>query len=143
MKKNAVQIVSMIVLTISIAAVSASAQLATSYTGKIPFDFNAGKVAFKAGEYKIRLADPTSDNGLLVISDSKGRNAKIVMPLLRAADWKSGFSMLIFNRYDGQNFLSEIVTPTLNAEFRKTEAERQLVLRQDSRRETIAVKNLK
>ena len=143
MKKNAIQIISMIVLTITCAVISTNAQSANAYKGTIPFDFTAGKVSFKAGEYKIRLANPNSDNGVLVISDSKGSNAKIVMSLSRATDWKSVFSMLIFNRYEGQNFLSEIVTPTLNAEFRMTGAERQLARQQDSQRETFAVKNSK
>jgi hypothetical protein len=143
MKKIAIQIMSLVVLTVSFAVVSANAQAGVRCIGNIPFDFNVGKTSFKAGDYTIRFVDPSSENGAVVISDSKGMTSKIVMSIPKDLNAQSGVSNIVFNRYDDRYFMSEISTPTMAAAFSQSNVERQLAKKRESQRETVAVKRQK
>jgi hypothetical protein len=137
MKNTAIKIMSAVLLTVAFAAASASAQNAKRYTAYIPFDFNIGKVSFAAGEYKISHLNPAQEMGSVLIQSADGKVGKLTMA--GAASQAVGTrSELIFNRYDGQYFLAEIITPAISVAFRPTTGERELARRIGSGREAIS-----
>jgi hypothetical protein len=88
-----------------LAMTSVSAQTLGRVEVKIPFDFTAGKVTFKAGNYSIKRVS----NNALAIRSIDGRTNKLVdAPLaLGARDSKAG-ERLVFNQYGDQYFLSQV-----------------------------------
>ena len=143
MKNTAIKLMSLAVLTFSLAVISAQAQSAIRYAANIPFDFFVGKEWFKRGEYKVQLANPQSANGAIMISSADGKDTRIFMSTEKYVNPKNAMSSLIFNRYDTQYFLSAVVTPTLGADFPKSSNERQMAKRQTSETEVVAVRNQK
>ena len=85
-----------------LAITSVQAQTPSRIEVKIPFDFAAGNVLFKAGTYSIKRV---SDNAL-AIRNIDGKTSKlIVAPLsIGSRDFKTG-ERLVFNQYGTQYFL--------------------------------------
>lgn len=138
MKKTVLQIWLAIVLAVGL-TVSAQAQISTEYRARISFDFNVGKTAFKAGDYVIGLINPKSDQQTLAIRDAKGRSNKFFTILPKETNAGRRTAKLVFNRYENQYFLSEMITPTLGADFLKSKQEERLAQNQKPNQETIAI----
>lgn len=84
---------------------SVEAQTPSRVEAKIPFDFAAGKVLFKAGTYSIKKV---SDN-TVAIRSSDGKTTKLIdAPLtIGSRDSKAG-ERVVFNQYGNQYFLSQV-----------------------------------
>ncbi len=107
MTKKALAIASVVVLSMAVATVSARAQASFPLGANIPFDFVVGKQTLPAGEYRI---EQLSSDGVLLVRSTDGHTSIIVMTMAALAnDWQSE-SKLVFNRYGGQYFLSQIWT---------------------------------
>ena len=101
----------------------------------MPFDFKVGGQTFQAGDYVLGLMNPTA----LTIRDMKSGNAKFISIMPRENNERLNVSKLVFNRYGDRYYLSEMITPTLGAEFRKTKNEVLIAEKQKSKSETVAV----
>ncbi len=119
---------------------SAQAQMKTQYRAHVPFDFKVGGQAFQAGVYVLGLTNPSSNNRALTIREMNGGEAKIIMMIPKENNERLNVSKLVFNRYGDRYYLSEMITPTLGAEFRKTKNEALIAEKQKSKSETVAVK---
>ena len=139
MKKKVIQICSLVGLLIGL-MVSAQAQTGTQYRAHIPFDFNVGNKTLPAGDYVIGLTNQAFNQDMLTIREAKSGEAKIVQLVPRAANGMSEISKLVFNRYNDQYFLAEMITPTLKGIFQKTKVEGSLAKKQKALKETVAMK---
>jgi hypothetical protein len=107
MKRKALAIASVVVLSMAVASVSARAQASFPLAANIPFDFVVGKQTLPAGEYRI---EQLSSQSVQLIRSTDGHTSTIVMTMAALAnDWQSE-SKLVFNRYGDQYFLSQIWT---------------------------------
>ncbi|MBA3694390.1 MAG: hypothetical protein H0W77_13300 [Acidobacteria bacterium] len=120
--------------------ISAQAQMRTQYRAHVPFDFKVGGQSFQAGDYVLGLTNPSTDNRALTIRDINSGKAKIILIMPRENNERLNVSKLVFNRYDDRYYLSEMITPTLGAEFRKTKNEVLIAEKQKSKSETMAIK---
>ena len=76
MKKQAYQIIALLILTASL-AMAAQAQTAgrTKLRATIPFEFTVGEKMMPAGEYTIARINPSSDRTVLQLRSNDGRNS--------------------------------------------------------------------
>lgn len=127
MRKKALAIALLVVLSMAVVAVSARAQASLPLTANIPFEFVVGNQTLPAGEYRIeRLLSGRPDVLLIRGKDSHALTAVMTMAVL-AKDWQAE-SKLIFNRYGDHYFLSQIWTQGDNSgrELYKTPRETEL-----------------
>jgi hypothetical protein len=139
MKRKIIQMGSLIGLLIGL-TFAAQAQLGVQYRAQIPFDFNVGNKTFAAGDYIIGVTDKTSGQGSLTIRAAKGGAAKVIMVIPKQTDARRAAARLVFNRYENQYFLTEMITPTLGAEFQKTKIEDRFARERKPKRETVTMK---
>jgi hypothetical protein len=105
MKKQFIRTTAILGLFLVLAISSANAQTAGRVEVNIPFDFSAGKVTLKAGDYSIKR---TSGNALVIRSVDGKTNALISAPMeIGSRDYKAG-QRLVFNQYGGRYFLSQV-----------------------------------
>jgi hypothetical protein len=95
----------MVAALTTVGLVSASpARADERLTANVPFDFIAGSSRFPAGNYVVA---ETSTSGVFLIASADSRHSAFV--LTNADSPKgSGQPELVFRRYEGQNFLSQI-----------------------------------
>lgn len=134
MKKTAIIFCSLMVLLVGL-TVSAAAQ-ATQYRVDVPFDFNVGNKSFEAGEYVVKLDGQNKEFLTIQSENGKTNFIQIVSKTTRNID----FSKLVFNRYENEYFLAEIISPTINAKIGEGNSEKRLADKQKSKRETVAMK---
>jgi len=108
MKRKSLNIIAGLSLLIVVTATSAMAQQTLETTKvEIPFAFTVGKDRLPAGKYVI------SKNGsTLLVRNTSGKGSVVVLPFRRVGDereWTK--SKLVFNRYYGEYFLSQIWMP--------------------------------
>jgi hypothetical protein len=135
MKKILMQICLTVGLVMGL-IISAQAQMRTEYRAHVPFDFKVGGQTFQAGDYVLGLMNQTA----LTIRDMKSGNAKFISIMPRENNERLNVSKLVFNRYGDRYYLSEMITPTLGAEFRRTKNEVLIAEKQKSKPEAVAVK---
>lgn len=73
-------------------------------TAKVPFDFIVGSSRFPAGNY---VVTETSTSGVFLIANPDSRHSAFVLTNADSSK-ASGQPELVFRRYEGQNFLSQI-----------------------------------
>src|SRR5262249_47935945 len=99
-------------------------------TVNVPFNFKAGEVMLPAGHYTITpfITAGTATDGL-ILRHSDGHANAILFTMPVEAHRREETSRLVFNRYQGQYFLSKvwIAGRTLGRELPKSRAERELV----------------
>jgi hypothetical protein len=108
MKRKSLNIIAGLSLLLVVTASTAMAQQMLETTKlEIPFAFSVGKEQLPAGKYVI------SKNGSsLVIRNTSGKGAVAVLPFRRIGnerEWTD--SRLVFNRFYGEYFLSQIWMP--------------------------------
>ena len=105
MKNQILRSVAIFGLFFMLAMTSVQAQTPGRVEVKVPFDFAAGKVLFKAGIYSIKKV---SDN-TLAIRSIDGKTTKLVdAPLTIGSREFKGGERLVFNQYGNQYFLSQV-----------------------------------
>ncbi|HKE60703.1 MAG TPA: hypothetical protein VKB46_28545 [Pyrinomonadaceae bacterium] len=108
MKRKSLNIIAGLGLLLVVTATSAMAQQMLETTKvEIPFAFTVGKDRLPAGKYIV------SKNGSsLIIRNTSGKGAVAVLPFRRIGDQREWTkSRLVFNRYYGEYFLSQIWMP--------------------------------
>jgi hypothetical protein len=73
-------------------------------TAKVPFDFIVGSSRFPAGNYVVA---ETSTSGVFLVASADSRHSVFVLTNADSSR-ASGQPELVFRRYEGQNFLSQI-----------------------------------
>jgi hypothetical protein len=114
-----------ILATLSLAAISLTAQTVSSITVTVPFNFSAGTSALPAGEYTVRIG--LAPNTLWIRSADSKMNLVL---LSNSARFKPtpGTAHLMFNRYGDHYFLSQISDGTgSGSELPKSPAEREQI----------------
>jgi hypothetical protein len=89
----------------------------------VPFDFFVGKTPMHAGNYTLR---PTSfDPGEILLKDDEGKSASLFIAFPLDKD-SGGETKLVFHRYGGEYFLSQVWNGTYKLGLPKSEREREL-----------------
>jgi hypothetical protein len=125
MKYTTLKTLVMQCLLVILTVASISAQSNGHIRVNIPFDFAAGRVQLKAGEYIVR---PSSE-GIVVLRRIKDRTDTFVFApntIQRPENNLSG--KLVFHRYGNEYFLAELWTSksTVGRSVNKTVSERRL-----------------
>ena len=109
MKKTALQISSIMGLTILILMAGISAKAQNKYRANIPFNFTIGQKSYEAGNYVIEANSATN---AIVVRDAKASRSHIIMITRRQDYSKVTGATLVFDLYDSQYSLSVIRTPS-------------------------------
>jgi hypothetical protein len=111
MKKQAFKTITMLSLLLMLAAVSVNAQQLSDdlFAVDVPFDFVVSDTKLPAGKYKLRRIISTSSADQLLIQNAEALvdlRTGITRPN-RASEIQRK-SKLVFNRYGGEYFLSQV-----------------------------------
>jgi hypothetical protein len=71
----------------------------------VPFDFKAGEVTMKAGDYTVRTPSP----GVIRMLSEDGKDAAFLIGAAKRGGMRSQNGVLVFNRYGSQYFLSKVL----------------------------------
>lgn len=116
MKKQFISLIMAIGSLVLFSAVSANAQTQGKITAHIPFDFYIQNQKFEAGDYVVESVNLHSNQTSLAIRQKNG-NAKTLVTMLPKIVNNNGRetqTVLSFNRYGDNYFLSEIRNPLEN-----------------------------
>lgn len=101
-------------------AVSANAQMSQTYRANIPFDFYVGSKIMPSGEYEISRANPMSENGAIIVRNSKNCNTVVVQTVSQEKAERNTASKLLFDRFGGEYFLAKIDSAGMKAKFHQS-----------------------
>jgi hypothetical protein len=130
MKKQAFRTLitlSLFVMLATAASVHAQTHSADLMTINIPFNFSVGKTSLMAGKYTVKRMSPSC--GCFVIQSRENHG---VASILTATTLQAGAEQiepsLVFNRYEGQYFLSQVwmAESNVGSVLSKPRAEREL-----------------
>jgi hypothetical protein len=98
-----------IALLIAVFGISANAQSRTRQQLRVnvPFAFNVGNTTLPAGDYRVRVVNPASDQIVLQIASLDGKSTS----LIRTTDisgWANSKAKLSFRHYGEQYFLAQV-----------------------------------
>ncbi len=110
-------------LTATLVVLSAFTLAAQEINFKVPFDFAAGDIELKAGEYRVLSSAGTH----LVIFRGASQSAIVQMPAALSGS-RTVQAKLVFNRYGNAYFFSKILLPWSEGgwEMAPTKREREL-----------------
>lgn len=116
-----------IMITCGVFAIVGQAQSSVSPTMRahVPFTFTVGDKSLPAGDYTVRILNPTSDRKTLLIRSENGRVSAIVQTFgVNSALAKD--TKLVFRRYGEQYFFAQaqMAGDTMSLAATKTRAER-------------------
>jgi len=140
MKKQAFGILTMFSLLLVLTAVSVNAQSKRSSIN-IPFSFNVGQKTLPAGEYTVEPIRKDSLNVWLVENRSGHASALFTTIAVWVNETREE-TRLVFNKYDGQYFLSQIWKSGDNSgrELQIPRVERQLAKKGIQREKVIVTR---
>ena len=110
MKKQTLRRFTVLSFLLMLTAVTVSAQSERIRVINIPFSFIVGQKTLPAGEYTVEPNRKDSDNVWLVQSKEGHASALFITNTVRASETQEE-ARLVFHRYGGQYFLSQIWTP--------------------------------
>ena len=116
-----------IMITCGLFAIDGQAQMSVSPTMRahVPFTFTVGDKSLPAGDYTVRILNPTSDRKTLQIRSEDGRVSAMVQTFgVNSAIAKD--TKLVFRRYGEQYFFAQaqMAGETTSLAATKTRAER-------------------
>ena len=105
MKKH-IYIASLVLVVL--VAISAQAQSRSDQQLRfhIPFAFNAGNSVLPAGDYRVKIVNPSSDHSVLRITNSDGKSV-----MIRTTDvegWAATKAKMSFRQYGDRYFLAQV-----------------------------------
>jgi len=131
----------LLILSIFAAMSTASihAQDATKLKVNVPFSFHVGQTAMPAGIYTVQNGKVA--NGILTMQSDSGAGGVHIGTIPNSASRPPVSGKLVFHKYEGEYFLSEVWTPnsTTIATLRKTPKEAELVAKGKNPDQTILV----
>ena len=111
MKKQAFRTITMLSLLLMLAGVSVNAQQLSEnlIAVDVPFDFAVGETKLPAGKYTLRRTISTSSADQLLIQNAEARvEMRTGLTRPNRASEIQRKSKLVFNRYGGEYFLSQV-----------------------------------
>ena len=141
MKKQAYTLIGALVFATMIAFSTVNAQ-SNNYEliANIPFAFSAGSQTLPAGEYRVTVVNPSSDQRVLKLTNTDGKTVIVAMHSVEGKARNN--ARLVFHRYGDQFFLAQAWTASdpLGLEAPRTRAERASELARNERGiKTIAI----
>jgi hypothetical protein len=126
MKKQVIQVILAMAVSLSLAVAVGSAQSSPSLKADIPFDFHVGRATLPSGEYTVKSVSPAS--GAICIQSRDGSKVAMALTIPFAPSKKDGPAKMVFNRYGSDYFLSQVSNPSdsLVRELMKTKAETEI-----------------
>lgn len=143
MKRQLSLAIAMMML-VALLATTAQAQGTNAQTmrARIPFAFHVGSKQLPAGEYKLTVLNPSSDQKVLQIRSIDGRVSAIVRTLGMDAS-ATERSKLVFHRYGDSYFFARAQvageSTTLAAVKSSAERTEERMLAQDKRNTNVAI----
>ena len=110
MKKQTLRKFTLLSFLLMLAAVTVSAQSERIRVINFPFSFTVGQKTLPAGEYTLEPNRKDSDNVWLLQSKEGHASALFTTNTVRTSETQEA-ARLVFHRYGGQYFLSQIWTP--------------------------------
>ena len=89
--------------------VAANAQINYGAEVKIPFEFNVGEHAYKAGKYTVKINKQMVAGAALTIQEVGSDTTQTIL-LTNGGGARSGEVQLVFNSLDGRRYLTGITT---------------------------------
>jgi hypothetical protein len=89
------------------------------WNAHVPFAFSVGKVILPAGEYTVRIVNPTSDHPVLLIQNKDGGSCTTVRTIVGIGKPHEE-AQLTFRRYGEGTSLSASMSPAEKIAFRET-----------------------
>lgn len=122
--KRLIQICSVLCLVMAFSFISANAQTTTKLKADVPFDFNAGGKQYKAGRYNLRISGART-GAVIHIMDPENKVLDTMLASV-SSNTADGESVLVFNNYEGERFLSGIATGEGSIKIARSNTERQI-----------------
>lgn len=105
MKQRILMMTASLLALMAMAVVSANAQTGAKLDAHVPFDFAAGEVRLKAGDYSVKRI---ARNAFLLRS-ADNKTAIIVQAPIALDQRREGSpARLVFRRYEGEYFLTQV-----------------------------------
>jgi hypothetical protein len=96
-----------ILMFMAVATITADAQVSGSkMSASIPFAFNVGNKTLPAGEYTVRVVNPSSDRRVLQIRSKDGRVSAVIQTI-GATSNNADDAKLVFHRYGDTYFFAQ------------------------------------
>lgn len=104
----------MVAAVFAFGVVAANAQINYGADVKIPFEFNVGEHAYKAGKYTVKINKQMVVGAALTIQEAGSDKSQTIL-LTIGGGARSGEVRLLFNSFDGRRYLTGVTTS--NEEF--------------------------
>jgi hypothetical protein len=140
MNKNVLQILSFLALVILSAGITVQAQHRGSYHAQIPFDFTVGSKTYEAGEYVIRLSEPSGTASFLSFRKANGKEFPSSVAVMESFNTsRNGKTSLLFDKNGDYYALKQIVAPNFGFNTPKSKDKIRIAKNSNHVSETIAV----
>ena len=99
-----------ILMFMAVVTITADAQVSGSkMSASIPFAFNVGNKTLPAGEYTVRVVNPSSDRRVLQIRSTDGRVSAVIQTIGAALNSANNAddARLVFHRYGDTYFFAQ------------------------------------
>ncbi len=134
MLRKMLQICTMFGLVMVLSVIAAQAQTVVSAKAHIPFDFKIGQKTYQSGDYNLGWTQ-----SVIKIQNRQNGKPRLVLMNPGEVSQEMNVSKLVFERFNDQCFLAEIITPNGNTKFRKSKLEERLAKEVKPFRETVAM----
>ena len=113
-------------IALAVLVAPVAAQIQTPFEVHVPFAFAAGKVQMPAGDYRVNR----QGTNILILRNADTSDAVILPTAALDIDSTAERAALVFNRYDGKYFLSQVRSFDGTQTFRlaPSKEERQLAV---------------
>ena len=106
-KQLSFQLATLVLIGLFAVCAQAQSRSGQQLTVDIPFAFNVGNAELAAGQYTVKIVNPSSDRAVLQIRDAKGQSSALVATT-DVAGWSSKNARLTFRQYGSQYFLAQV-----------------------------------
>lgn len=120
--KKFIQVCSLLSLLVLFSVAATSAQNNFGADVNIPFAFNVGDRSYAAGNYIVKLDRRASGMATLSIQDTRTDETQTVMLNVGHDDPTGGPVDLVFDKIEGQRYLTKIRTPERTFALNKSRA---------------------
>ncbi len=101
------QLATLVLIGLFTMCVQAQSRSGQQLTVDVPFAFNVGDAELPAGEYTVKIINPSSDRAVLQIRDSKGRSSALIATT-DSVSRSTNNARLAFRQYGNQYFLAQV-----------------------------------
>ena len=123
--KKQILISMLVVAALAVLSTAIQAQSQLSWSGKVPFEFSAGGKTLAAGEYTVKIVNPSSDRPALLIQNAETRESVIVQTI-NETNQLTDVATLQFRRYGSHYFFGgvQLAGDSLALRVMKSKSER-------------------